>query len=229
MRNLLSKFRLALEERRAAVIFGLAIILLTSGFAEAQSGRRPPKKTESEGVQRSSETVPEIKPEAKQPEKERTPVLIVKANSYFNTFYVADYIVEGCAARLKQAASLQIAKSTKDMNRKEASDAAMAPTIRYVVFLDITSERMRYGRQTRGQDQIDDVVIDYTIFSPGTGKVKSSGRVYQMRPRSTVGGVGVPLPVPNGPAAAEQSLRQAGRDVADRVISSLGALPASWN
>jgi hypothetical protein len=228
MRNLLSRFRLALEERRAAVIFGLALILLTSGFAEAQSGRRPPKKSESEGVQRPSETVPEIKPEAKQPEKERTPVLIVKSNSYFNSFYVGDYVLEGCTARLKQAATLQVERG-KDMNRKEASDAAMAPTIRYVVLLDITSERMRYGRQTRGQDQIDDVVVEYTIFSPGTGKVKSSGRVYQMRPRSTVGGVGVPLPVPNGPAAAEQSLRQAGRDVADRVISSLGVLPASRN
>lgn len=219
---------MASEERRIAVSFGLAIILLMPGFAEAQSGRRPPKKTESEGVQRPSEPEQEIKPEAKQPEKERTPVLIVKSNSYFSTFYVADYIIEGCIARLKQAAALQVERG-RDMNRKEASDAAMASTIKHVVLLDITSDRMRYGGQSRGQDQVEDVVVEYTIFSPGTGKIKTSGRVYQMRPRSTVGGVGVPLPVPNGPAAAEHSLRQAGRDVADRVISSLGVLPTSRN
>jgi len=64
----------------------------------------------------------------------------------------------------------------------------------------------------------------------GTGKVKTSGRVYQRQGRSTVGGVGVPLPVPNGgPAAAEYSLKQTGREVAERVIDTLGVLPPSRN
>src|SRR5688572_21174820 len=109
MRKLSSSLRLAIEERRRAFIFCVGIILLISSFASAQSGRRPPKKTESEGVQRSSEPEPPIKPDAtKQPEKERTPVLVVKAASYFGDYYMSDYVVEGCAARLKQSGALEV-------------------------------------------------------------------------------------------------------------------------
>ena len=220
MQNLFSVLRLARDQRRVALVFCVGIILLISSFAEAQSGRRPPKRTESEGVQKSTEPEPTTKQEAK-PEKEQTPVMIVKSNSSYGVYYADEYVVEGCAARLKQSSALQVQKHPNEMNRKEAGDAAKVSANRYVVFLEMSSDRMRYNRDRMGREYIEDAVIDYTVFTPGTGKIKTSGRVYQMRPRGGVGGVGVPLPVPSGPATVEYTLKQAGRDVADRIIDSL--------
>jgi hypothetical protein len=224
MQKLFSVLRLARDKRHIALIFCVGVVLLVSSFADAQSGRRPPKRSESEGVQKSTEPEPSTKPEAKQPEKERTPVMLVKSNSMFGVYYAADYVVEGCAARLKQAATLEIEKHPNDMNRKQASDMAKASTNKYVIFLEMSSDRTGYNRDRVGQEYVEDMVVDYTVFAPGTGKIKTSGRVYQMRPRGNVGGVGLPLPVPNGRATTEYSLKQAGRDVADRVIDSLSVV-----
>ncbi|HEX5734849.1 MAG TPA: hypothetical protein VF131_18605 [Blastocatellia bacterium] len=230
MRKPSSVLRLTLDRRQCALIFCVGIILLLSTIAEAQSGRRPPKRSESEGVQRSTEPDPPVKPsETKQPEKEKTQVLIVESPSYYGSSYYSDYVAEGCTARLRQAANLTVNKSEREMNRKEASDAAMSPPGRYVILLELTSERMGYDRRRDNESYPENVVVQYTVFSPGTGKVKTSGRVYARR-AATVGGVGIPLPVPgNGPAAAEQVLKQSGREVADRVIDSLGPVPSPKN
>lgn len=231
MRKLSSVLRLTLDERQWALIFCVGIILLVSAFAEAQSGRRPPKRSESEGVQRPADPDPPVKAsETKQPEKDKTPVLVVESSSYFGSSYYSRYVAEGCTARLRQAATLIVDKGQREMNRKEASDAAISPTPRYVVLLELTSERMGYDRRRDNGYYPEDVVVQYTVFSPGTGKVKTSGRVYARQAGRTVGGVGIPLPGPSGgPAAAEYMLKQSGREVADRIIDSLGAVPSSRN
>lgn len=231
MRKRPSFLRLTLDEWQRALIFCVAIILLASTFAQAQSGRRPPKRSESEGVQRPTDPDPPVKPsETKQPEKDKTSVLVVESTSYFSSSYYSDYVAEGCAARLKQAASLAVQKSEREMNRKEASDAAMSPPGRYVILLELTSDRMGYDRRRDNGSYRDDVVVQYTVFAMGTGKVKTSGRVYPRRAGTTTGGVGLPLPVPtNGPAAAEYMLKQSGREVADRVLDSLSVIPSSRN
>ena len=231
MRKRSTFLRLTLDEWQRALIFCVALILIASTFAQAQSGRRPPKRSESEGVQRPSEPDPPVKPtESKQPEKDKTPVLVVESTSYFSSSYYSDYVAEGCTARLRQAATLAVEKSAREMNRKEASDAAMPPTARYVVLLELTSERMGYDRRRDRGYYPDDVVVQYTVFAMGTGKVKTSGRVYTRRAGTTTGGVGIPLPVPaDGPAAAEYMLKQSGREVANRVMDSLSAIPSSRN
>lgn len=231
MRKPSSVLRLTLDERQWALIFCVGIILLVSAFAEAQSGRRPPKRSESEGVQRPAAPDPPVKAsETKQPEKDKTPVLVVESSSYFGSSYYSRYVAEGCTARLRQAATLIVDKGQREMNRKEASDAAISPTPRYVVLLELTSERMGYDRRRDNGYYPEDVVVQYTVFSPGTGKVKTSGRVYTRQAGMNRGGVGIPLPVPtNGPAAAEYMLKQSGREVADRIIDSLGAVPSSRN
>lgn len=231
MRKPSSALRLTPDEWRRTLILCVGLVFIISSFAQAQSGRRPPKRSESEGVQKSTEPDPPVKPaEARQPDKDKTPVLVVESTSYFSSSYYSDYVAEGCTAKLKQAATLMVDKSEREMNRKEASDAATAPTARYVVLLELTSERMGYDRRRDSGYYPDDVVVQYTVFTPGTGKVKTSGRVYPRRVGSTRGGVGLPLPVPtDGPAAAEYMLKQAGREVADRVIDSLGAIASPRN
>ncbi|HJQ67945.1 MAG TPA: hypothetical protein VKA70_03175 [Blastocatellia bacterium] len=209
----------------------VGIVLILSSFAQAQSGRRPPKRSESEGVQRPSEPEPPVKPsEQKQSDKEQIPVLVVESNSYFSSSYYSDYVAEACTARLKQAATLMVEKSAREMNRKEASDAAKPPTPRFVVLLELTSDRTGYDRRRDRGYYADDVVVTYTIFEQGTGKLKNSGRVYARRGATTAGGVGIPLPVPaDGPAAAEYMLKQAGRETADRVLDALSVSPSPRN
>ena len=216
---------------RSALTLCVGIILISSSFAQAQSGRRPPKRSESEGVQRPSEPDPPVKPSSpKESDKDRLPVLVAESNSYFSSYYYSDYVADACTARLKQAPTLIVEKSEREMNRKEASDAAKAPNPRLVVLLELTSERTGYDRRRDRGYYPDDVVVTYTIFEQETGKLKTSGRVYARRAGTRVGGVGIPLPVPaDGPAAAEYMLKQAGRETAERVLDVLGAIPSSRN
>jgi hypothetical protein len=59
------------------------------------------------------------------------------------------------------------------------------------------------------------LLVSYLIFSPGTGKIKTSGRIYVRSSRNILGGR---LPTSR---AGDAQLYQAGRETADRVISAL--------
>jgi hypothetical protein len=78
------------------------------------------------------------------------------------------------------------------------------------------------GSSTSNQSQSNSY-INFTLYIPGTGKVKTSGRVHpgDYRNRTGVGGVGIPLPVPNSAAGLEYMLKETGREIAQRVIDSL--------
>jgi hypothetical protein len=109
------------------------------------------------------------------------------------------------------------------MNRKEASDYAKNSKDTFVLWLEISEDRMG-SRTSTNQQYRDNFVITFTIFTPGTGKSKTSGRVYQadQRGRVGVGGTGIPIPIPTGAGAGEYALRECGREIAKRVIDSLG-------
>jgi hypothetical protein len=183
----------------------------------AQSGRRPPKKTDPPApVQPPSEPEPEAKPS--KPEAPRTPVLVAK-----NVFGVGDEmtfsraLMEACAARLRKAQALEVDVSMEDKNRKQASDYAKNSSKIYVVWMELhfTSRYDRYNTTRRDYDSF---YADYALYEPATGKSKTGGRVFQ-RPYQQ-GGVG-PLPVPGGYVPIEYSIRQAGEDVADRILSAM--------
>jgi hypothetical protein len=64
--------------------------------------------------------------------------------------------------------------------------------------------------------------LDYALYEPGTGKVKTSGRIYQ-RPYYP-GGVIVPSQRSGVSIPIEYSIRQAGEDVAERILSVLNVV-----
>lgn len=193
------------------------VFCLTGSISFAQSGRRPPKKSDPPApVQPSSTPEPEIK-EAK-PEAPRTPVLVAK-----NVWGTGDEItysytmLEACAAKLAKSGRLEIDVSREDRNRKDASDYAKNSSKIYVVWMELHFTS-RYNRSNTRQGDYDSFYIDYNLYEPGTGKSKTGGRVYQQPYRQgTVG----PLPVPGGYVPIEYSVRQAGEDVADRILSAL--------
>ena len=60
--------------------------------------------------------------------------------------------------------------------------------------------------------------VRYELYTPGTGKTKSSGNVYQ---RGARGPGGMPVPLPRSNGSAEYLLRNCGREMADRVMDAI--------
>jgi hypothetical protein len=105
-----------------------------------------------------------------------------------------------------------------EMNRKEAIDIAKASTDTYVLWFELDVDAIDAGR-TMGSVPPQYLYVNYAVFTPGTGKTRTSGHVYQ-RQR---GPAGMPLPVP-GPqtgSSADYSLQYAGREMADRLLDAL--------
>lgn len=122
--------------------------------------------------------------------------------------------LNGCIEELKRSPSVEVSASDKDKSRKDASDYAKASKDTYVVLIQLDQEVDNGSANvlvTGGNPRT--LVVNYVVFTPGTGKVKTSGRAYQ----GTNGGPRLP----NSQAAAEYELRRCGHDVADRVLASL--------
>lgn len=205
-----------------AIAATLCLIFLFSVFASgAQSGRKPPKRDEPpKPVQPPSE--PEVEPAKTEKEKQPkslTPLLILRGHSFNNASYYVDIVTDGCAVRLQKSSALKVNPSRTEVNRKEASDQAKASEELYVLWLEANFDRFDTGRNATYSD----VSVDYYLFAPKTGDRKTSGKIY-LRPYSSTGsggGVPIPVPVPSNRVPVEYLLRQAGEDVADRILSAL--------
>jgi hypothetical protein len=103
------------------------------------------------------------------------------------------------------------------MSRKQAIDIAKGSQDIYVLWFELEIDPMYQGRA--GIDNVPPQYLNvrFEIYTPGTGKTKTGGSIYQ-RSR-TPGG----LPVPGGAlGSAQYLLRNAGREMADRVFDALG-------
>ena len=207
----------------ALMICALAALVIASAFPvdASQSGRRIPKRP------KQTDPVPAEKSESPDdstktdPDRKLIPVRVAKSlPGVMSSPYLAAYVVDGCVSRLKSAPSLDVTTGG-DLNRKEASDYAKASKDIYVAWLEPELDRLDPHRNDPVYD--DRVRVRYVLFEPVTGKMKTHGMVYLRPYRPTVGGVGVPLPLPRGVSTIESHLRQAGEDAADRMLDALGA------
>ncbi|HYG82070.1 MAG TPA: hypothetical protein VD861_16850 [Pyrinomonadaceae bacterium] len=204
--------------RRGLLLAACAVTLLAcvSQAALAQSGRRQnkplspptPVATKDEG-----EAKPEAKPRDTRPAALAT--IIVGGDKFGNSSsIIPGYVteaVEGCILELNKSRSLD-ARGGGYMTRKEAIDRAKKETEAHVLWLDV---RIHGNRQ-------DDIAVSYTIFTPQTAKVLTFGNVYLATRRAGRGPVGVGLPPVGGRNMPLQYLmREAGRDVAERVMDKL--------
>jgi len=124
--------------------------------------------------------------------------------------------LDGCLEELKQSSSVEVS-SGKDKTQKEASEYAKASKDTYVMLIQLEQEIDKGTAAvlaTGGDPRT--LVVSYIVFTPGTGKVKTFGRIYQ---GTTRGGVGQPVPSTKG--IIEYELRRCGRDAADRVLDVL--------
>jgi hypothetical protein len=204
-----------------------ALLMSAAEVAQAQSGRRIPKRPTSPDPLPPKSEEPPIEPSKPKDEKPRIPVVVAK-DTRFSTgsTYWYDVAVQACLKRLSESASVE-PRASREMNRKQASDLAKGSTDTYVVLLEFEVDPSYSSRTQDTMGQIDPryIYINFTVFTPGTGKVKKSGNVYPVN--RGIGGLPIPGRVPNSTAGAEYMMQQAGRETADRVLDAIGAaLPA---
>ena len=204
--------------RRSIVL--LALLAILGVGAQAQSGRRLPNRSEPPPSQPSTApTVPAEQRPPTKPDKPKQQLVVAKSTSNSFSNYYADVVVQSCLDRLKEGANASVSLG-REMNRKEASDLAKAATDTHVLWLEWDFDRM--GSSSSNQSQ-NNSYINFYLYTPGTGKIKTSGRVHpgDYRARTGVGGVGIPLPIPNSAASLDLMLKESGREIAQRVIDSL--------
>jgi predicted transcriptional regulator len=201
--------------------FCALFVVVAASLVEGQSGRRVPKKPESPDPRPPAQSEPPITPSEPKEEKPRTPILVVKNLPYMNSSNIVSSIVmEGFIERMQQSNAVKVRPAGKDMNRKEASDIAKASADTYVVLIQLDVDPIYSSREGVGYVDPSTLYVDYVVFTPGTGKTKSSGHVYQRR--GAIGGSPLPVPTPRTAGGTEYTLRNAGRETADRVLDALG-------
>lgn len=198
--------------------FGVRLLLcafLTASFtALAQSGRRIPKQPSSPDPKPPAQTEPPIASSSPTEATSGLPLLVVKNLATIGSSSILTNVaLDGCLEKLKQSRAVQVS-SGKDKNRKEASDYAKASKDTYVVLIQLDSEIADPGSVIGGNPR--SLYVSYIVFAPGTGKIKTQGRVYQGQSRGPLG-----VPVPNTTASAEYELRRCGQEAGDRVLDSL--------
>jgi hypothetical protein len=125
--------------------------------------------------------------------------------------YMSDAIWNGFTERFNKVSTVMIA-GDKNMSRKEASDRAKKATESPVILVHLSTQAVG---GYMGQVNFEDLIINFTIFAPRTGKVSEQGRVYINRNRSVLG-----QRLPTG-RNGESQLKEAGRETANRVLSLL--------
>ena len=218
MHNQLSPTLKTWCRRFAAVLFCSMLFMTAVSVVPAQSGRRPPKQPTSSDPIPSAQPEPPIQSPTRDQSFPRLPILVVKFLPNVGTSSIYSNIaLDGCLEELKRSPAVEVS-SSKDKSRKEASDFAKASNDTYVVLIQLEQEIVDTEHQsvmvTGGDPRT--LVVSFVMFAPGTGKVKTSGRVYQ---GTTRGGVGQPVPGTRG--IVDYELRRCGRDAADRILDVL--------
>ncbi|HKR01098.1 MAG TPA: hypothetical protein VJT09_10520 [Pyrinomonadaceae bacterium] len=200
--------------KRSTLLLACALLLFyLAPAALAQSGRRQ--------VKNPSPTPPvEDKAEAKPsptPTKVAAPIasLIITGDRSSASFEIPtgylDFATNACFDRLEKSASLKVSLGNTNLSRKDAIDTAKKQEESYIVWLELRGE-------VSGSD-LTNVVIQYSVFSPQTAKVKTFGTVYLDRTGARSGRVAVGLPpTSNRRLPLDYLLREGGRAVAERLM-----------
>lgn len=205
---------------RKAILFAVLVIIGSSGLTVfGQSGRKLPKASTPPEVK--PEITPEEKPTVKrEDEKARVNIILGidgRQHSYDIPLYYYDSVLQSCADKMRDAPSVKVDVSGREMNRGEAVKLAKSQKVAFVALLQLRSE----GMGPMSSDRYPDVSIEYVVFSPETAKVVTSGTTY---PHAFGKGGVVVGPKTTGRTSqvyAEQMLKQAAREAADRILSAL--------
>jgi hypothetical protein len=200
-----------------SVVAGFALVVLFAGTVAGQSGRRATRPSSP-----APAPTPQAAPVEKQPAPETKParslVVGIDRNTIFADIplYLYDTVLRACGERLDDAPSVKVTIANREMNRGEAIKRAKAETESDIVLL-----QLKFDSGSQNGDDLREVYIEYSVFAHTTGKLITGGHTYQQAARA--GGV-IVMPRPGGRASlpyTEQLLKQAARDAAERILSSM--------
>lgn len=194
----------------------LLLVAFCAVVAQAQSGRRQPKAPPAAPIPTPT---PEPTPTPKAPEKEPEIGFIIGSDRFGNTtenypisYY--DAAMVGCADRLRTGSSADVSVSQTNMSRGEAIKKAKGETKTYVVWMRLVLDQMTAR-------SLDDLEIEFVVFSPQTAKVVLNGRSYLNVNRKGPLIVGPTSRGSTGALYREELIRRAGEDAGERILKAL--------
>lgn len=199
-----------MNHNRLIAALALLIFAILATSVQAQSGRRSSKPPPAAPVPTPT---PEPTPAAKKPEKEAELVFLVATDRSTNNWVPLSYYSaaqQGCADRLRTRSSVDVDVAERDMTRGEAIQKAKSQTKTYVVLLGIQQDTM-----SRSYDELE---VDFVLLEPATAKVVLTGRSYLNGQRT---GPVVINPTGRSPMYREPFFKQAGADIADRILKKM--------
>lgn len=204
-----------MKERFAQNILRLFLCLLLAltamTVAQAQSGRRSPKPLSPPTpvpTPKEEETPAPATSKPVEPQHKLIAGMDDMSGAMMIQSYMSSAIWSGFVERFKGISGLTIS-TDKTIRGKGATDRAKKETENFVVLLQLDTNYI--NTTTTGRVYPEDVVINYFLYAPVTGKTKAQGRVYV---RSSSG-------VLTGRGGGEAQLYNAGRETAERVIAAL--------
>jgi hypothetical protein len=193
------------------------VVVFTAFVVQAQSGRRQPRSTPAAPIPTPT---PEPTPTPKRENDEPGISFLVGMDrrdafaSYPFTFY--DAVLRGCSDRLRASSSAKVSV-IGELSRGEALKKAKEESTAYIVLLQLTQQSMG-SASSNNYDQLE---IEYVVFAPVTAKIAASGRSYPNSNRKGPLIIGPSGRGTNNAIYAEQLLRYAGEDAADRILKSM--------
>ena len=198
----------------------LLIFALCALSVQAQSGRRHTKPVPAAPVPTPT---PEPTPTPKKEQEEEKLIFLVGVDRDSAhpsiPLYFHSMAQRGCADRLRSRSSAEVDVAQRDMNRSDAIQKAKASPNTYVVLLTLRLDTMAQS--------YDELQLDFVVFAPTTAKVVITGRSLITGNRVGPVVVGKTSRLPGG-MIREQAVKQAGEDVADRILKkvhSVGGRP----
>lgn len=192
----------------------LLLIALAVWSVQAQSGRKHVKPAPAAAVPTPT---PEPTPTPKKAEKVAELLFYVGADrtdSYVTLSYAYyDWVVRGCADRLRAGSSAGVDVTDQSFSRGEAIKKAKSETKSYVVLLNL-----KFDNMARTDTEL---ILEYIVFAPGTAKIVTQGHSYLNANRA---GPIIAGPTSRGPTSElyrEQLLRRAGEDAGNRILKAL--------
>lgn len=201
--------------RSESLLLFLLLMAICASVTQAQSGRRQPKAPPAAPVPTPTpEPTQEPKAEQKDPE-----LGFIIGSDRFGTYdnYPISYYdaaMRGCADRLRSSSSAAVSVAQGNMSRGEAIKKAKGETKTYVVWIRLVLDEMTAR-------SLDDLEIEFVVFSPQTAKVVINGRSYLNVNRKGPIIVGPTSRGPTGALYREELIRRAGEDAGERILKAL--------
>lgn len=206
----------------SVLLFGfvVALLLFIAPSTNAQSGRRGASSKPIVAPTPEPEATPH-KPKVVDKDEGAVKVVVgIDRGSGFEFIPLQFYTTAlyGCADRLEESPSVRVQGTIRDFTRAEAIKRAKKETEIFVVWLQLRGENLGADRNL---NNINDLMLEYTIFSPSSAKVAGSGRTYPGAARVGRVIVGPQTPGRTDSIYGEYMLKQAARDAAEKILSSL--------